>query len=88
MAHTVKRSEKKHDSTISGVREGAAPPPLERRGAPMGGSLILQMLAFPFLRPGTVAYLGGAVVLFHPLGVPGGALPPPLENTKLKGNYV
>ena len=49
--------------------------------------LILHLLAFPFLRPGTVAYLGGAVALFPPLGVPGGALPF-LENTKLKGNYV
>ena len=29
----------------------------------------------------------GAVVLLPPLGVPDGALPP-LENTKLKGNYV
>jgi len=40
--------------------------------------LILHLLAFPFLRPGTVG---------PPLGVPGGALPP-LANTKLNGNYV
>jgi len=30
--------------------------------------LILHLLAFPFLRPGTVAYQG-AVVLLPPLGV-------------------
>jgi len=49
---------------------------------------ILHLLAFPFLRPDTVAYLGGGVVvLLPPLRVPGGVLPP-LENTKLKGNYV
>ena len=49
--------------------------------------LILHLLAFPFLRPGTVAYLGGSSAVAPPLGVPDGALPP-LENTKLKGNYV
>jgi len=38
--------------------------------------LILHLLAFPFLRPGTVAYLGGAVVLLPPLGVLGRAPPP------------
>jgi len=66
------------------TRGGAAPPaplyacPPERlKGAPMGEALlILHLLAFPFLRPGTVAYLGGAVVLLPPLGVPGGALSP------------
>jgi len=30
---------------------------------------------------------GGSIPLAPPLGVPGGALSP-LENTKLKGNYV
>jgi len=49
--------------------------------------LILHLLAFPFLRPGTVAYLGGSSPVAPPLGVPDRALPP-LENTKLKGNYV
>ena len=50
--------------------------------------LILHLLAFPFLRPDTVAYLGGVVVLLPPpLRVPGGVLTP-LENTKLKENYV
>jgi len=49
--------------------------------------LILHLLAFPFLRPSTVAYLGGSSPV-APLGVPGGAMPPSLENTKLKGNYV
>ena len=42
-----------------------------RGGAPMGEALlILHLLAFPFLRSGTVVYLGGAVVLLPPLGVP------------------
>jgi len=36
--------------------------------------LILHLLAFPFLRSGTVVYLGGAVVL----------LPPPWEFQKYK----
>ena len=55
-------------------KRGRAPAPSTRaplrgwRGAPMGEALlILHLLAFPFLRPGTVAYLGG---------VSGGALPP------------
>jgi len=48
--------------------------------------LILHLLAFPFLRPGTVTYLGGSSPVSHP-GSSSGALPP-LENTKLKGNYV
>jgi len=34
---------------------------------PISSNKTPQLLAFPFLRPGTVA----------PLGVPGGALPPP-----------
>jgi len=32
--------------------------------------LILHLLAFPFLRSGTVVYLGEAVILLPPLGVP------------------
>ena len=36
--------------------------------------LILHLLAFPFYRPGTVAYLRGAIVA--PLGVPVAACPP------------
>ena len=52
----------------SGVRGGAAPPPPPstgallrgKGGAPIGEALlILHLLAFPFLRPGTVAFLGG-----------------------------
>ena len=47
-------------------------------GAPMREALlILHLLAFPFLRPGTVAYLGGSSPVSRPLGVPHGALPPP-----------
>ena len=35
-------------------------PPETLRGAPMGEALIiLHLLAFPFLRSGTVVYLGG-----------------------------
>jgi len=53
------------------------PPPGRLRGAPIGEVLlILHLLAFPFLRPGTVVYLGGS------------SPPAPLENIKLKGNYV
>jgi len=37
--------------------------------------LILHLLAFPFLRPGTVAYLEGSSPVAPPLGVPDGALP-------------
>ena len=56
-----------HAFPSRGVRGGAAPPapstlaPLRGwRGAPMGEALlILHLIAFPFLRPGTVAYLGG-----------------------------
>ena len=64
---------------LAGAYEGGAPPPPsthappERlRGASMGEALlILHLLAFPFLRSGTVVYLGGgAVVLLPPLGVP------------------
>ena len=64
---------------------GAAPPlsplrlpPLRGwEGAPMREALlILHLLAFPFLRPGTVAYLGGSSPVAS-LGVPDGALPPP-----------
>ena len=52
--------------------------------APMGAALlILHLLAFPFLRPGTVAYLGGQQSSSSPsvrvpggAGVPGEALPP------------
>ena len=41
------------------------------RGAPMGEPLLIShLLAFPFLRSGTVMYLGRAVVLLPPLGVP------------------
>ena len=46
--------------------------------------LILHLLAFSFLRSGTVAFLGGAVVLLPPLGVPGWALPPPPRKYKIK----
>jgi len=42
--------------------------------------LILHLLAFPFLRSGTVVYLGGQVILLPPHGSS--------KNTKLKGNYV
>ena len=39
------------------------------RGEPSGEALlILHLLPFPFLRPGQVAYLGGAVVLLPPPG--------------------
>ena len=63
------------------TRGGAPPlrvPPSEGlRGAPMEEVLlILHLLAFPFLRPGTVAYLGGSSPVAS-LGVPDGALPPP-----------
>ena len=84
-------------SMLSGVREGAAPPPFTRaapweaegRGAPMGEALlILHLLAFSFLRSGTVAFLGGAVVLLPPWEFQAGPCPHPLENTKLKWNYV
>ena len=41
------------------------------RGAPMGEPLLIShLLAFSFLRSGTVMYLGRAVVLLPPLGVP------------------
>jgi len=43
--------------------------------------LILPLLAFPFLRSGTVVYLGGGGS--SPLAPPGSS-----KNTKLKGNYV
>ena len=69
-------------------KRGAAPPLRGRGGTPMGEALlILHLLAFPFLRPGTVAYQGGGSSPLAPPGVPGGALPF-LENTKLKGNYI
>jgi len=45
--------------------------------------LILHLLAFPFLRPSKVEYLGGAVVLSAPLGVPGGAAPAPPGKYKI-----
>ena len=38
--------------------------------------LILHLLAFPFLKPGTVAYLGGAVVLLPPWAFQAGHCPP------------
>jgi len=44
--------------------------------------LILHLLAFPFLRIGTVAYLGGAVVLFPPWEFQAGHCPP--EKYKIK----
>ena len=51
-------------------------PPERLRGAPMREALlILHLFAFPFLRPETVAYLGGS----SPLAPPGsskGAFPP------------
>jgi len=50
--------------------------------------IILHLLAFPFLRPGTVAYLGGSSPVAPPWEFQTGHCPPPLENTKLKGNYV
>ena len=50
----------------SGVRGGPFPPPTRapperlRGGHPWGEALlILHLLAFPFLAPSTVAYLGG-----------------------------
>ena len=54
-----------------GVRGGAAPPapstrapPKRLKGATIGEALlILHLLAFPFLRPVTVAYLGGGAVV-------------------------
>ena len=58
---------------------GRPPPPSTRapperlRGAMEEALLILHLLAFPFLRPGTVTYLSGSVVLLPPLGVPRGA---------------
>ena len=88
--------ENKVGRQVTGAYEGGAGPPRplyacppERlRGAPMREALlILHLLAFPFLRPGTVGYLGGSSPVAPALGVPGGALPP-LANTKLKGNYV
>jgi len=42
--------------------------------------LILHLLAFPFLRSGTVVYLGGGSSSLAP---PGSS-----KNTKLKGNSV
>jgi len=50
--------------------------------------IILHLLAFPFLRPGTVAYLGGSSPVASPGSSRRGTAPPPLENTKLKVNYV
>jgi len=50
--------------------------------------LILHLLAFPFQARHSCVPRGAVVLLPPPLGVPGGALPPPLENTKLKGNHV
>jgi len=65
-------------SNSSGAYEGgrappaplyACPPPERLKGAPMGEALlILHLLAFPLLRPGTVAYLGGGS---SPLAPPG-----------------
>jgi len=49
--------------------------------------LILHLLAFPFLRPGTVAYLGGGSSFLAPPGSSRRGTAP-LENTKLKGNFV
>ena len=78
-----------HENSHGRTRWGAAPPrpplrvpPLRGRGrASMGEALsILHLLAFPFLRSGTVVYLGGGS---NPLAPPRSS-----KNTKLKGNYV
>ena len=59
----------------------ACPPPWE---AERGHQWHLHLLSFPFLRPGTVAYLGGSSPVGPPLGVPGGALPPVKYKIKRK----
>ena len=60
-------------------------PPERLRGAPMREALlILHLFAFPFLRPETVAYLGGSSPLAPPLGVIKGPFPPGKYKTKMK----
>ena len=52
---------------INFVNKIRVPPLRGWEGAPMREALlILHLLAFPFLRPGTVAYLGRAVVFLPP----------------------